>query len=1614
MAATAPAASAATADRLLRAGALLPPATGHGRDLPTDAIDARVYRHPVLTDPVVQLTPAGTAAGDDLVMGFLGFAAPTVVPAVAQAVRRAPGFPAWALLNDPRHARHALAVVKEMKAAGRRVRSKPGHAWESYDAIAKQLGRSTAHFLPSYWEEVGRTFSEAGNSTYASRAFSQARAAEQVHSLRVDLAAQRASMLEFALRGAVSIKVLEDFARMCAKRDGAAAAWTGFRDLCLKRCQGGMPPWGAMLDHLLAMAGAAKADPEVERVRLLADLLPLPAVRQAPEAFWTAAKPALDRLAADPTWAGRLIDLAPTPPGKPGWYGTWARWLLDWDLVQPIAAGRLADGTPVAAGPWFERMARLCADGYLKPAPAAFVLSERLAPALIAAGVPLQLAGEHLVDLSLVELALELGIPLADPPEHTRIHLATWAGREAGDHPAQGRDPQRTAADPRFRPRLRAAVLGALDEPPTVAVLVQAPATLALARELVAEAISEAARGGLPGALELATWLEKNLLPPLRAALPELVAQVRALPLADCLARSLRGGLVDELGWPALEAAVARLRRQPDPRLHGDTGLPAVTGLAPFLVVHNGVRAEVVGPAGTVLACDLSRPAKATTMAVLYRGGRLLHAWSLDWQNRAFSWSHEPQVHHELKEYLHVRDSGVQIELPDGGTCTGRRAWRAGEARPPFDARRVVGDGRTLWTIGDDRSLHELDPATGDLGRASLPAFFEAWTGPGRTLDLARSSLHPHPGAGAVVCGRDGLVGLRAETVAEGVHVEALDGSSWRGPSRHPVALLRWPGDLQGRPRLLERDWGSTRIRSPEGWVSSLTDPAWSPGQPCPIPAECWPAMQVRDPAASALLRRFQDGDAAALLATALAELPEQAGDADDDDEAPPAAVPPRLAEQAAGLLPGHQDPRLPAAVAASAAQAALIHRRLAALGEDGVATDAAQEEQVGVACNLLGLSAGDRQARPAAALHRLAAALRAGPGKDRLVAPFADWNHLRRLDLACFQIVSGGGTGNPRRQIGDQRGILAAFCETLAASGLGDLPGRWRTGSCRIDRAKPPFALVKAGYGSLLGGGWEAGNAFLIAGHTYSDDATLVEYAPDGVVRGLAACPFTAVEDLPLPTRARLEAWQAALRREPPPPPTAALVDRVTAQVGGERGMVALLLAGLPGLESYEHNFLPKELRERLGLKLAEAVAARDHLNADGQQRAMALVAALVGDDPAGLWQLDQPGPIGRLAAAWKGGATAALPATTRRPAPAELQQACAAALAGTPVFRAGAPELRLAAGRSGAWDITFDRRGEGLAFTADLLAAAWWAAREVHLHQPWDSPSALALSALVPHLDRALDDPGTVLTLGEMYRCDHPLWRRFEQTWDQLGAARGRQVAEGGKEGELRDDGQLVMMRCEDNNALALHPHQVRSEADGARFLALAEPGEEDHRLASWPARLVVAWRSAPWRALLARLGGAGLPPGGRDADPRLSAPATVAAVARRFKLDEDAAAAYLMVLALAEPTDALLRGALGWDEARLEAALAACTARKLLLAARRRGAGRSRFLPGGWEDLKDPYLPLETWKLPLHGGQRRKAALVLPDGPLLPTTSLGALYAAAWARVAAGDAPCYEEVR
>ena len=143
-----------------------------------------------------------------------------------------------------------------------------------------------------------------------------------------------------------------------------------------------------------------------------------------------------------------------------------------------------------------------------------------------------------------------------------------------------------------------------------------------------------------------------------------------------------------------------------------------------------------------------------------------------------------------------------------------------------------------------------------------------------------------------------------------------------------------------------------------------------------------------------------------------------------------------------------------------------------------------------------------------------------------------------------------------------------------------------------------------------------------------------------------------------------------------------------------------------------------------------------------------------------------------------------------------------------------------------------------------------------------------------------------------------------------------------------------------------------------------------------------------------------------------PLHSVPALVTECSKQLKVDEMAAALYLQILALSDPTSANLKLWNGWSTKQIQSFSATLLEKELLVEAKRERAGREIFLPGGWEPLKTPNLPIETWKLPMFGYKNTEqlrggmAKFIVYEGPI------ASLFENAWNRWKAGDVPAYAE--
>ncbi|MFJ8545602.1 DNA-binding protein [Streptomyces sp. NPDC093586] len=1657
--ATTPGGATAPTEELLRAGAVLPPGTTGAGDRAVPVV-AQAYRHPGLDGrTVVRLTTVDQ--GVEPGTGFLGLVPEGEPVEVGLGRPRAMGFPEWVLVRHPSDGHLAMSVAEEMNKVARTVRSRPKRARAAYESIGERLAGSVPHFLPTFYEQAGRVFLAAGEKAYASQMFVDARKAETAHALPFDEARMDAVFLEFALADAMPTKVLSGYAKGLSSRVPAATAYRHLRGLFVRLAVHGLPPSspGAADLRRLTKAVAGKNAPAEERA-YLREMLPLPGTARAPLGWWKAHRPALLELARrEPAVRGTLLGVLPTE---------WEReelphWL---DLLEKSGATaglcdaglpaeeRAPDGT---AG-WTRRFLDLCRTGDGRPAPAElYPLVDRMAGTLraelLADGGTLP---PPVGDVDLLDQFLALRVPVAEPEERSRLNLRDWAARD------RRRDLLALEADTRFRPAFRRGCPTYEREDTdkrTVVALAESPG----GRPMLAAWVADVGRRYLTaelgeftpysGPFETLKWLPGEVL----ATAGKAVREALATGMAPALARTLRTGILDELGWPAWDEAVG------SPESPEAARATRVGEAWPQLIVHSGTQVRVIGPEGTVLAHELRLPHGADRWHLDFRyvDGGLLVTWYTFSTSSTHGYWHDADADADASSpvpvegdvrygYVCAADGTggmngmppASLPLPGGGRTTGHGVLRRGDTVGIPPRRTVIGDGTSYWVCVNDwangvnSAWHAYDPADDAVGEPGRPDWFaEALrTAPeGSTLRTAWLLPAPSVEPGPVCAPVDGVLGWRVITLPDGAQrCEDLAGRSVvvpPGAGGSPEHVLVFPGS--DRPLAVTR-WSLSDIRllDPEGAVVAEVTGGhaagpFSAGTPLLPPLRYWPLLRPRDPQGSAALRRVGEDTAAALLAAAVAQTP---GDGTDDPDTLPGLV--------RTLLPqvGHEALRtgITGVVRFAAEQQRILDAALARL-DSAVQGDTPEEPRPALGDRLLssalngtGLTERDKRGlydflHHVFALPELLARSARGEA-ERTPAGTVHVSLDKQDSLESVNVralpelpVVLALRAASEATVEEHRRALDAYLAELDAHELTELdPAHWRRVRVVLDSALFTGPDAVRGYPKAavldLGGG-----AFLLFPADWY--RFVGEYDPAGVPgrhygvlyhdpsgRFEVPAPYTLVSKEPfVPEPTRPPGWVAAFRAElaerGPAPWRPEAAEEFARLTGVTPTTARLVLAGMPQIDDKRAS-VPSGTLKVVGVRAADAGVAKDELRALDIDALRAVVAALLPTEPSRLWT---HGPdVVRAAEVWNErlGRRTPLPEEVLHDAVRTVEPvgwAPADALRG---FVDPAAEPRLTRDLTwtfGRYTVESAEKAPGFdnsALKGAVALAAWLAHR-----LPSGDPIRAALPGVRTALRDRLAHPGLLLRLDR--RAD---WETF--------------LKSAGEPDETGDDvvrhGALLFGTEGPETIPAVRPALLDTTGDGPHLTALLSaerPNAQETAL-----RLVHDPRFAE---LLADPGDPVA--GERDADglwwpqdPARSVPGLVGEVAGRYGLGEDAAALYLMLLALPDPTDRNTARWTGWGArrggtARLRAARAELAATDLVVEGSRPKAGRSLFLPGGWVRLAPPHLPLERWKLPLYDlldGERPVLGVVVPSRPVT------ALYREAWQRVQDGGGPKLEE--
>ncbi|WP_331767683.1 hypothetical protein [Embleya sp. NBC_00896] len=861
------AAAAADTASALTAG-LAPAGRSGGED-----ITARRYSHPLLgARPMVRLTGQTVAPVEDRILADVGYSAPVAVEPVAAGHHPELRYPAWAMVHDLAHAEVALSAGVEMARAGRLVGPRPGPALEEFQRIAATLPDD---HLPVFWEEVGRMFIAAGRDKQGAMMFGRARAADRHATMGVDPARRRAVFLEFALAGALSAKDIKAYVGELSQGPDPVAAYRELRELAVRRTTGGLAPWPAMLKQIGELAKAAGLDVVTAHRLLLERLVDTPALWRSADGFWTAQRKLLvPAVAASVALRKRLLwRLTEVPPSE---MDTWWCSLIEETGALDELAGDAGEWLSAMLGRYVGASSPSVPDGLLRLPP---LLADRIrkvgTPVRFGSGAPEDYCS---IDAVALVRCLDAGIPVVDPGPGAS--LRNWQGADV-DLPA-------LIDDERFGPVL---VRSVPHDGGEFRGLWGKKALRPVLRAIVDTKVRCARSGGLADATFALRWMEDNVRGDMLNQTLDLPARIARLDMVTPLTRTLRAGILDELGWPALDEAAAELTGE---NFWGRASWPVLT-------VHDRRKAIAIGPGGRIAEHRLRVPSEAARFhyrpEVYFSDGQFLVLHYVNGRQRHY-WSDAPDevfgVRPRMWDSLHYEPDrpGYTFMAPSGRRFMGHRVLGPREERVGPNGH-MFHDGRDFWWhTGDGREsqVHRVDPATGELAEAGLPEFFDpSLLGEDERWDLESSSLAPLPyGVKGSPLGSDGThVGLRvAEDRAtgqvryhrvDGVH-GALDGAGitaiW--------GLLDLPGAekrlvLSGGVGLyspvLARDaetgdlYWQAELKN-DGWVDNEPDPVAAGTRLIPPPA-FWHFLTPRDPAGSRALREITEDTVRCLLKAA-------------------------------------------------------------------------------------------------------------------------------------------------------------------------------------------------------------------------------------------------------------------------------------------------------------------------------------------------------------------------------------------------------------------------------------------------------------------------------------------------------------------------------------------------------------------------------------------------------------------------------------------------------------------------------------------------------------------------------------------------------------------------
>ena len=1034
----------------------------------------------------------------------------------------------------------------------------------------------------------------------------------------------------------------------------------------------------------------------------------------------------------------------------------------------------------------------------------------------------------------------------------------------------------------------------------------------------------------------------------------QLETLVASLDAAKLLAIALRDGLITEYTWPVLEEAAREFGPDHELEVHESWPAMGVSGDGRVIWVEGDQRVADVTftiPGGIY-------PERWEYMLV--DGDTACLCRRLDgFLREELTWSSDPTTrHHASMMRRPSHRFRLSCPVPHGRLIADHLA-RAGDQTSPFQHMgRILSDGSSYWAV-TDQGIFEIDPASGAKGRTSMPTALAEMITPHRRngWTLHDKSLVWFPvgasNAQSPLSTMDGIHGWVVLELDDRTLHLGINGYSFEAPERLRIPYSGRCARPGGGHWLIGSEGELYRDSSQEQLLT-LNDPAGRVHLLHRVPTQGWHQFRVRDEAASARLRTVTAGQVKELLEV----LP-------GDDGSNHAAS----AQAAVEKLIGTSDAELANSVIWVASYIKRLVAGCLAAAASTRPDDEPDDEGQHFSSwrpsdSVMRWFAGDvRGTTDRPVVHALARRL---SGEQTLVE-----NVIMTLILPLIrpEVLLACAAAPLRGH--DEIGGAAATVASVLDAGLYTPTGcvfsfrvswnnnalrrHWRSEFSSDGHAQGPEELID----TPTGPGIAIGDCLAPDG----DTQRMLVFSPGGGVPESVVGEVTTIEQRSagLSPDGLVAAFEKLLA-DGPPPWNQDRANRLAEELGWPPAAAAILLAGLPNVHDSRKNFLPPPVRKLLGLKTTEAAEARDFLMTLGIPTLVGLLSAGATDPMRVATEgLD----IDAMAAFWES-----------RP-----EEETQAKLSGG---------LLAAADKEFRWRGAYQLRKLMDQYPdSDSLASWLWATTKVRRDDPQASWLADRYDAIRESFSR-----GTM---------DHSIIDFSGQVRSLLGLPHR---TDGTPQEETSTVGAWTIVTKKNWDELSWDPGKVTDwEAEGKLVSSFPEELEAYDSLLRR-----VAVLSGEFDALQedVRSGYAGWPQ-----NPAVSAPEILAQVAGKLDLPGDSARYWLQLLAVHNPTDKNVDAWNGWEKTDRTRFAAPLLERGLIVEAMRSRAGRSYFLPGGWQEAASPHLPMEVWKAPFYDlldGARVRPRLDI----VVPYVPYRQLFTDAWQRYHDGDVPGYQELR